>query len=215
MGRRKNGDIIESIEHFHRFQLFVPGRIIKLESDTDSYDGDEYGVGYSMSSYFMKNIEILESMNHDPITILFSSGGGDIIQGMAIYDRIKSSPCHVTVKVFGCAMSMGSIILQAADDRVMSRNSSLMFHDGTSYAAGNNHETRNMANFMFDYGKRIDTILFNKINEKRDKDNTAHMSRRTFDDLSLKSQWMFAERAVKEGLADRIEQFAIRTKEST
>lgn len=207
--------VLSSIEDFHRFQIFAPTRVIKLESDLDVEDGDEHGVSYSMSSFFLKDMEILESMNHKPITVLFNTQGGDIIQGMAIYDRIKASPCHVTVKVYGCAMSMGSIILQAADDRVMAPNAALMFHDGNSYATGNNYETRNMANFLFDYGKRIDTILFDRINDKRDKDNLAHMSRRTFDDMSLKSQWMFAEKAVKEGLADRIEQPTIHTKGET
>lgn len=204
--------VLGSIEDYHRFHVFAPTRIIKLESELDTCNGEGYGVGDSMSGPFLKNMDILESMNQKPITIIFNTNGGDVIQGMAIYDRIKASPCHVTVKVMGCVFSMGSIVLQAADDRVMYPNSALMFHDGNSYSAGNSYENRNMANFLFEYTKKVDTILFNRINEKRDKDNLAHMGRRTFDDMSLKSQWMSAEKAVKEGLADRIEQPLIQTK---
>lgn len=211
MGRargKKNGFedyVLDSIEDFHRFQVFVPSRLIKLESEQNSEDGEEFGVSYSMSSYFLKNMTILEAINHEPITIIFNTEGGNEIQGLAIYDRIQMSPCHVTVKVFGCAMSMGSIIMQAADDRVMSANSSLMFHDGVTFSGGNHYEAKNMADFALALGRKGDSILYEKINEKRDRDNKAHMARKTFDDMCLKSKWVFAEEAVEMGLADRVE----------
>ena len=197
--------VVDSIEDFHRFQIFVPKRIIKLESEQNSEDGEEFGVSYSMSSYFMKNITILESISLDPITVILNTEGGSVLQGLAIYDAIQSSPCHITVKVFGCAMSMGSIILQAADERVMMPNSSFMLHDGVSFAGGNNYEAKAMADFNLALNRRCDTILYSRINEKRDKDGMAHMSRRHFDNMSLKSKWMFAEETVELGLADRVE----------
>ena len=211
MGKARNKNngfndyVINSIEDFHRFQIFAPARLIKLESEQNSEDGEEFGVSYSMSSYFLKNMSILEAISHEPITIIFNTEGGSEIQGLAIYDRIQLSPCHVTVKVFGCAMSMGSIIMQAADDRIMMPNSSLMYHDGLSGSSGSHVEAKRMADFNMAMGRRGDSILYNRINEKRDKDNKAHMSRRTFDDMCLKSMWMFAEEAVETGLADRVE----------
>jgi ATP-dependent protease ClpP protease subunit len=196
--------VLTCIEDFHRFNVFPPTRTIKLESET-SDDGEEMGVSHSMSNYFLKNIAILESMNHDPITVILNTYGGDIFQGIAIYDAIKASPCHVTIKVYGSAMSMGSIILQAGDERVMMPNASLMFHDGSSGSGGNSYESKNMAEFNRIAGQRFDTILFDRINEKRDKDNKARMARKTFDDMCLRSKWMFAEETVDMGLADRIE----------
>ena len=44
---------------------------------------------------------------------------------MAIFDAIKICRSHVTILVYGQAESMSSIILQAADKRIMMPNSTL------------------------------------------------------------------------------------------
>jgi hypothetical protein len=80
-----------------------------------------------------------------------------------------------------------------------------MFHDGCSDSRGTHYESLNEAKFNFALGRRCDTILFDRINEKRDKSNQPHMKRSTFDDICLKSKWIFAEDAVKLGLADVVE----------
>lgn len=205
MGKLKKNEAEDQIELFHRFMILAPSRIIKLESEFDSDTGDEHGVSHSMSSVFLKNLMILEAINHDPITIILNTSGGSTEHGLAIYDAIKNSPCEITIKVYGMAYSMGSILLQAADHRLMSPNSSLMFHDGTSGSEGNHSESLNMAAHSQAISKRCDDILFDRINVKRQKMNMALMSRRTFDNMSLKSTWLFAEQAVEFGLADEVD----------
>lgn len=206
MARKTKDDILDEIETYHRFNVFTHSRIINLVSETNVDDGTEFGVGFSMSSPFLKNLAILEAISHDPITVIHNTEGGDEAQGMAIYDAIKRSPCHITMKVYGTCMSMGSIILQAADDRVLMPHASIMFHDGTSSSViGNHYEAANSAEFFKQYGKMCDDILYARINEKRAKDNHAPMSRKTFDMMVLKGKYIFASEAVELGLADRIE----------
>lgn len=205
MAKSKINDILDSVETYHRFMVFIPTRTIKLESEIDNDNGDEHGVSFSMSSYFLKNLTILESISLEPITIIFSTNGGEIEQGLAIYDAIKASPCKITMKIYGCAYSMGSIILQAADHRVLSPHSAIMYHDGASFAAGNSSETVNMALHNQILGKQCDDILFERINEKRVKDDKALMSRQSFNTSSLKSKWLTAAEAVELGLADAID----------
>ena len=200
----KKSEILNSIEIYHRFHVFPQKRIIDLATDI-SEEGEEMGVGFSMSYSFIKNLNILEALSDDPITVYLNTEGGDCYQGMAIYDSIKASKCHVSVIVRGACMSMGSVVLQAGHERILSPNSAIMFHSGQSYGAGNPHEATNMAAFGEAYSKRLDNILFSRIQEKRAKDNQAPMSKKTFDLLNLKSKWMFAEEAVDLGLADRIE----------
>lgn len=98
-----------------------------------SYDRDdaETGVDHVMAEYLIKGMHTLESKSNKPITILMNNPGGDWYHGMAIYDAIKCSPCECTIRVYGHAMSMGSIILQAADHRVMMPSSRFMIHYGT------------------------------------------------------------------------------------
>ena len=204
MAKIKN-EIVDIIENYQKYNIFPQKRILYLASEIDIESGDEFGVGFSMSNMFIRNLNVLEYISLDPITILLNTEGGDVAQGFAIYDAIKKSECHVTIKVIGTCMSMGSVILQAADERVASANSSFMIHDGSSFSGGNSYESENMAKFNSEMSRRADSIVYKAINNKRSLDKKPPLSRKTFDSLLLKSSWMFSERALELGLIDKIE----------
>jgi ATP-dependent Clp protease protease subunit len=89
-----------------------------------------------MSERLIKALYLLQQKPEEPIRIILNSFGGCWYNGMAIYDAIRSCPAHVTIEVFGAAMSMGSIILQAADERVIHPNATIMVHDGYETRVG-------------------------------------------------------------------------------
>jgi len=93
-------------------------------------DGDDSGVDAIMAERVIKALCLLDQTDA-PIIIIMNNPGGDWYHGMAIYDAIKACKSHVTIKVLGMAMSMGAVILQAADTRVMSPNARFMMHYGT------------------------------------------------------------------------------------
>lgn len=95
------------------------------------YEEGEGGVEYSMASTFIKNLNILMRKSDHPILIHMKTCGGYWEEGMAIYDAIKTCPNQVTVLNYTHARSMSSLILSAADKRVMMPNSTFMFHEGT------------------------------------------------------------------------------------
>jgi ATP-dependent Clp protease protease subunit len=101
-----------------------------MGSEEVSIDSGESGTDGKMSERIVKNINILEGINQESITIIMNNPGGDEYHGLAIYDAIKTAKSHVTIKVYGMAMSMGSIILQAADERILSPNARFMIHYG-------------------------------------------------------------------------------------
>lgn len=120
----------DDIDRFHDYKLHIPTRTIYMGSE--SYDSDgEGGVDGLMAERFVKNIILLDSISSEPITVIMNNIGGDEYHGQAMYDAIKCSRSQVIIKVFGHAMSMGSIILQAADVRIMAPNSKQMIHYGT------------------------------------------------------------------------------------
>lgn len=203
MARRIDKD---HFDKFHDYGIYIPTRTISIDSPPTD-DGEETGVTYAMSNKFIKNFHILESLNaSDPITVLLNTEGGDLWQGMAIYDTIRASKCHVIVKVIGLAESMGSIILQAGDERVLMPHSTVMFHFGMhSGFELNPEEAVNQAKHELEYGKRLDEILFERIKEKHDKDNKA-FTKAKYWSLNFKGKYMMAQEAVDMGLADRIEQ---------
>lgn len=193
MAKRYNRD---HIEIFHDYGLYIPTRLISL----DSADGNSVDV--DMATKAIKNLNILAHLSKDPITVLINTEGGDEYQGMAIYDEIQSfSDIHVTVVVKGAAQSMGCIVLQAADYRIVMANAALMFHTGSS-STGDFHpdEMLNSAIFTYKYGtERCDQVIYNRMREKNPK-----LSLKKFREECISSRYMFAEDAVRLGLADEV-----------
>lgn len=74
-----------------------------------------------------------------PFTITFNSPGGTVTDGFALYDFIRSLSAKghkVTTKCMGIAASMGAILMQAGDERVMTPTSYLMIHEVSSVSEG-------------------------------------------------------------------------------
>src|SRR3989338_7328 len=90
-----------------------------------------------MANRFIKNLRFLSIRNpNQPILIHMKSCGGYWTEGMAIHDAIKTCPNKVTILSYTHARSMSSIILQAADKRVLMPNSYFLFHEGALWLSG-------------------------------------------------------------------------------
>lgn len=122
--------IVELCTLYHTHDLHIPQRAVYMGGHVYE-DGSEGGVDAIMAESVIKNIQILEALSHDDITIVANNVGGDEYHGAAIVDAMICSPCQITMVVRGHAMSMGSVILQAAHKRVMGPNSTQMIHYGT------------------------------------------------------------------------------------
>jgi ATP-dependent Clp protease protease subunit len=121
----------DSVDQFFDYDVSLDTRTIYIGSNGDD-EGEETGVDYKMAEKAIKALHLL-SQSEGPITILMNNLGGDFIHGMAIYDAIKEKRNHITVKAYCYCMSMGTLILQAADERVLAAHSQFMIHYG--YAA--------------------------------------------------------------------------------
>jgi ATP-dependent Clp protease protease subunit len=66
------------------------------------------------------------------LTVIFASGGGSIFDGFALFDflrELSAAGNAIETVALGFAFSMGAVLLQAGDHRVIGRNSYLMLHD--------------------------------------------------------------------------------------
>jgi ATP-dependent Clp protease, protease subunit len=195
MSKRLNRD---DVDKWHDNGIYIPTRTIFIGSE--SYiDGEESGCDGLMAEKAVKNLHILESINKENITILMNNIGGDEYHCFAIYDAIKSCESFVTIKVFGHAMSAGSIILQAADERIMSPNSMQMIHYGTWGI----HDHSKTAQKWAREGLRIDNwmekMYLEKIKEKHAIFTLAKLQRLLDHDTFLT-----AKQSVELGLADKV-----------
>ena len=144
------------LQDMHSYGASLNSREIFLHNYFSGTEDENPGVDYRMSNIFLKNLKMLEKKSNDQITIHMNSIGGSWMDGMCIYDAIQMSPCYITIISYGQAESMSSIILQSADERLITQNSYFMLHYGSSDASGDYQSSQN----WMKYEKHIcDTML--------------------------------------------------------
>ncbi len=188
----------DDIDHFHNYGLHIPTRTIDMSSEDTSEDG-ESGVDFQMAKRTIKNLHILDQTPDKPITIIMNNIGGDEYHGMAIYDAIKECKNHVTIKVYGHAMSMGSLILQAADERLMMPNSRIMIHYGTWGTHDHPKITYNLADEGKKWDRTFENIYLDRIHAKHPQFKLKQLTKMLDFDTFLN-----AEESLNLGLIDGI-----------
>ena len=80
-----------------------------------------------------------------PINLRINSLGGDVFDGMAMYNVIKRRESKTTVYIEGIAASIATIIALGADEVVMAENSLFMIHNAWGGASGEAKDMRKTA----------------------------------------------------------------------
>ena len=163
-----------------------------IEGDIDEAQADRLS----------RNLTILDAnQNSKPITIVLNSEGGDVTQGLRMYNLIRNCKNYVRIIVEGCAESMASIILQAGDERVFLEDAHIMVHIGVESFAEDHPENvkRRKAKADAD-GKRMEDIYLARIKQKKKR-----FSRNDLKELIKFDTILSAQQAIDLGLADRIE----------
>lgn len=173
----------DALTRWFDYSVDMRGRTIYMGSQTDE----------EMAEFFLKAMHML-SHTDDPINIIMNNEGGDEYHGLAIYDAILTSKAHVTVTVYGHAMSMGSWILQAADERVMAPNATMMIH----YGVWGHEDHVKYYRLHAKECERLNTLMEEAYLEK------GSMKRTKLKKMLEDDSYLTAEQAVALGLADKI-----------
>jgi ATP-dependent Clp protease protease subunit len=115
-----------------RADIYIYGDITSwpwLESDVSSYN-------------LAKEIEGLEV---DQINVYINSYGGEVAEGLAIYNQLRRHRAKIRTVVDGFACSAASVVFMAGDERVMSNASLLMIHNAWMLATGDQNDLRKNA----------------------------------------------------------------------
>lgn len=136
----------------------------------------------------------------EPMVVTFNSPGGLVTDGFALYDFLRDLSRrghHITTRCIGMAASMGAILMQAGDDRVMTPNAYLMIHEISGGAEGKLSEMEDVAKVVKAFQDRALTILTNRSN----------MSKNVISAKWKKRDWyMDAPEALRQGFIDRVEE---------
>lgn len=136
----------------------------------------------------------LDAITAPNIRVEINSPGGDVWDGIAIYNALRNHPAHVTTRVDGMAASIASVIAQAGDRRVMVTGSQMMIHNAWGMTVGDRNDHTDMAAILAQQDDVIAGIYANRAGKSPD-DFRALMDAET---------WLTAETAVEAGLADEV-----------
>lgn len=182
--------------HIHEYNLDIKNREIYLfgEIENDSLS-------------CIKNLHYLSTLSDEPINLNLSTIGGSVEIGFGIYDAIKSNKCFISITCYGQIMSMGGIILQAADKRIIMPNTSFLIHKVYTGIEGSPNKIRALADMTQSLQRRAINILVDSskkselFKEKSEKQILNFYQKK----LEEKEDWyLFGKEIIDLGLADEM-----------
>lgn len=108
--------------------------------------GEDYWSGGGITA--KKVAAQLRAIGPKPIEIQINSPGGDMFEGITIFNLLREHPQPITVKVMGMAASAASVIAMAGDTIEIGAASFLMIHNCWVLAQGNRHDMRETADWL-------------------------------------------------------------------
>ncbi len=190
----------EEIDRYFDYNIFAKGRILYLGSHS-SNGNEESGIDHEAFEDFIKGLTFLSKISEDPIVIQMNTIGGDWSHGMAIYDIIRACKCHITIIAYGNCCSMGAVIFQAGDNRIISPNCIMMIHDGLDEFSGDAKSFENWAAYSKIIRQKMYAIFLERIKMKKPKTSWNIKRVETF---CSHDRILTAQQAIDLGLADEI-----------
>lgn len=154
--------------------------------------GEDFWTGEGFTA--KKLAGILRGMGSRDVTLNINSPGGDVFEGLAIYNTLRDHPGKVTARIIGLAASAASFIAMAADEIQIGKAASMMIHNTQSVAVGDRHDMRETADWM----EQFDDMLAAIYAERTDKD------KKKIAKMLDAETWLIGENAVTEGFADAL-----------
>lgn len=157
---------------------------------------DEIGEDYWTGGGFTvkRASAALRSIGSNPVTVNINSPGGDMFEGIAIYNLFRQHPAAVTVNIVGWAASAASVIAMAGDEIRMGLGSFIMIHNAWGGVVGNQHDFREAADLFAGFDGALADIY-----EAR-----TGMKRAEIEKLMDADTFMGPTDATKRGFADSI-----------
>lgn len=147
--------------------------------------------------------DVLNEIGNGPLLIEINSPGGNVWDGLSIYNQLRGRKAPVTTRVVGIAASIASIIALAGDRVEMADAALMMIHDPSGMASGTSEDMRKMADAL-DQHAEVLVGVYAKKTGKSPESIRAAMKAET---------WFTTAEALAFGLVDKpIKQLAMAAK---
>lgn len=172
-----------------------PGIQAKGDSDDDNTISmyDPIGENFFGEGVTAKRISAaLRRIGNRDVIVNLNSPGGDVFEGIAIYNLLREHQGEVTVRVLGMAASAASVIAMAGDTVEISRAGFLMVHNVWMVAIGNRNDLRDAADVLEPIDRALAEVYAAKTG----------MDAKSVAKLMDKETWIGGTDAVEQGFAD-------------
>ncbi|HEJ9506554.1 TPA: Clp protease ClpP [Proteus mirabilis] len=164
----------------------------KEDQTADIYIYDEIG-GWGISARrFTEDLISLGNLSH--INLHIHSPGGEVFDGIAIYNQLKNHSSTITVYIDGLAASMASVIAMVGDTVIMPKNAMMMIHKPWGVSWGDANDMREYADLL----DKLENVLIPAYVAKTGKTTeeiTAMLEQET---------WLDGDECVEHGFADKV-----------
>ena len=155
-------------------------------------------INFEIVNELIAKILYLDSVNHEPITLMISSAGGSIDAGMALYDVMQLVESPMKTIAVGMAYSMGAILLMAGAKgmRYALPHLKIMIHEPliSSGAGGSTSRLKDLADNMLKTKKSMDELIAKHTGKKL----------KTVEKSTSYDHYFTAEEAMEFGIIDGI-----------
>lgn len=135
---------------------------------------------------------MLKAVNTSVIRVNIDSPGGDVFDGIAIYNLLAQHKARVEVRVMGLAASAASIIAMSGDRVTIADNAFLMIHNAWAIGVGNSAELAQLSDTL----DKIDNSLAETYEDR------TGLPLATIREMMDAETWLSARDAVDDGFAD-------------
>lgn len=126
------------------------------------------------------------------VVVNVNSPGGDMFEGIGIYNLFAAHKGKVTVNVMGLAASAASIIAMAGDEILMGEGAQLMIHNSWGMVVGNRHDLAAAAETFAGFDQSLTDIYHARTGMKKAE----------IEKLMDAETFMRPEDAIAKGFAD-------------
>lgn len=148
--------------------------------------------GWGISAQrFARDLKALGDLGR--IDLRIHSPGGDVFEGMAIYNLLDSHPATVHVYIDGLAASMASVIAMVGDTVYMPENAMMMVHKPWGIQGGDADDMRRYAELLDKVEDNLVSAYVKKTGKSADEIKA----------LLKEETWMGGREAVAAGFADQ------------
>lgn len=95
-----------------------------------------------------KVIAALDEIETDTVNVHINTYGGDVFEGISIFNVLRASEKKIVTIIDGIAASAGSLIFLAGDQKKMPDNTQLMIHNPWTYASGNANDLEKVVDML-------------------------------------------------------------------